>query len=262
MPPRRLTFCGIIRQLNVRLETAKVMDVALNQPLSEPELDELSDFLDSNLVPDESMDLCMLHGYLTAIAVGPATMMPSQWFPRIWGEAGDPAFNSLEHAQHIFDLILRYYNEIVRILMEAPERFLPLLCEYEEDGELTPSAEEWCIGFSLGVHLRTQDWKPLLEDKDFSGLLAPIVAFSLENAWNEVTEGRDPDEIRATLIAILPESVQAIHGYWRLLREKRPPGLVSDSFHLGGGPKTRRNDPCPCGSGKKFKKCCGSAVKM
>ena len=24
------------------------------------------------------------------------------------------------------------------------------------------------------------------------------------------------------------------------------------------GPKVGRNDPCPCGSGKKFKKCCGA----
>ena len=24
------------------------------------------------------------------------------------------------------------------------------------------------------------------------------------------------------------------------------------------GPKTGRNDPCPCGSGKKYKKCCGA----
>jgi len=23
------------------------------------------------------------------------------------------------------------------------------------------------------------------------------------------------------------------------------------------GPKIVRNDPCPCGSGKKYKKCCG-----
>ncbi|MBQ8412376.1 MAG: SEC-C domain-containing protein, partial [Lachnospiraceae bacterium] len=23
-------------------------------------------------------------------------------------------------------------------------------------------------------------------------------------------------------------------------------------------PKVGRNDPCPCGSGKKFKKCCGA----
>jgi uncharacterized protein YecA (UPF0149 family) len=24
------------------------------------------------------------------------------------------------------------------------------------------------------------------------------------------------------------------------------------------GDKTGRNDPCPCGSGKKYKKCCGA----
>ncbi|HCS73087.1 MAG TPA: hypothetical protein DIW17_04340, partial [Clostridiales bacterium] len=24
------------------------------------------------------------------------------------------------------------------------------------------------------------------------------------------------------------------------------------------GPKIGRNDPCPCGSGKKYKKCCGN----
>ena len=26
------------------------------------------------------------------------------------------------------------------------------------------------------------------------------------------------------------------------------------------GPKAGRNDPCPCGSGKKFKKCCGAGL--
>lgn len=26
-----------------------------------------------------------------------------------------------------------------------------------------------------------------------------------------------------------------------------------------GGQGTGRNDPCPCGSGKKYKKCCGKA---
>ncbi|HTG14601.1 MAG TPA: SEC-C metal-binding domain-containing protein [Blastocatellia bacterium] len=24
------------------------------------------------------------------------------------------------------------------------------------------------------------------------------------------------------------------------------------------GPRVGRNDPCPCGSGKKYKKCCGA----
>ena len=26
------------------------------------------------------------------------------------------------------------------------------------------------------------------------------------------------------------------------------------------GPKIHRNDPCPCGSGKKYKKCCGKNI--
>jgi SEC-C motif-containing protein len=26
------------------------------------------------------------------------------------------------------------------------------------------------------------------------------------------------------------------------------------------GPKIGRNDPCPCGSGKKYKKCCGARL--
>ena len=38
--------------------------------------------------------------------------------------------------------------------------------------------------------------------------------------------------------------------------------LYSDGKIKGGepvrkGPKVGRNDPCPCGSGKKYKKCCG-----
>jgi preprotein translocase subunit SecA len=27
---------------------------------------------------------------------------------------------------------------------------------------------------------------------------------------------------------------------------------------LRAGPKVGRNDPCPCGSGKKYKNCCGA----
>jgi SWIM/SEC-C metal-binding protein len=27
-------------------------------------------------------------------------------------------------------------------------------------------------------------------------------------------------------------------------------------------PKPRRNDPCPCGSGKKYKHCCGAARRQ
>ena len=251
-----------MHQLNLHPQADRLIPMAIDQPLSEAELDELDEFLESDLAPDEAMDVCMLHGYLTAVAIGPVTLMPSQWLPRIWGEAGEPAFDTLERAQHILDLIVRYYNEIVRIFMETPENFLPALYEYEEDGERTVSAEEWCIGFSLGVSLRSGDWEPLIEDDEYSGTLAPIIAFSMETAWKEVTAGRNPDEMREALIALLPTAVQAIHAYWLPFREKRARGLTPDSFHFGGRSKVGRNALCPCGSGKKYKKCCGGARVM
>lgn len=38
----------------------------------------------------------------------------------------------------------------------------------------------------------------------------------------------------------------------RLYKAQKTSGTV-----VRGTPKTGRNDPCPCGSGKKYKKCCG-----
>ena len=34
-------------------------------------------------------------------------------------------------------------------------------------------------------------------------------------------------------------------------------GLGSDATFRRLAPKVGRNDPCPCGSGKKYKHCCG-----
>ena len=36
--------------------------------------------------------------------------------------------------------------------------------------------------------------------------------------------------------------------------------LVGETPFVREQPKVGRNDPCPCGSGKKYKKCCGAAV--
>ncbi len=42
-------------------------------------------------------------------------------------------------------------------------------------------------------------------------------------------------------------------GEWRYLDGK----VKSTQDPIVSGPKVGRNDPCPCGSGKKHKKCCG-----
>jgi SEC-C motif-containing protein len=42
-------------------------------------------------------------------------------------------------------------------------------------------------------------------------------------------------------------------GEWRFVNSVMPPAERE-------APKVGRNEPCPCGSGKKFKKCCGATA--
>jgi SWIM/SEC-C metal-binding protein len=58
------------------------------------------------------------------------------------------------------------------------------------------------------------------------------------------------------------------HGWkYTIGLEPDKPEDISDLEKLLNPPKQKiadkkigRNDPCPCGSGKKYKKCCGSSV--
>ena len=43
-------------------------------------------------------------------------------------------------------------------------------------------------------------------------------------------------------------------------RARRPRGEGGGPAPVRAGPKVGRNDPCPCGSGKKYKKCCGATA--
>ena len=60
-----------------------------------------------------------------------------------------------------------------------------------------------------------------------------------------VEVGVDPKELFEAAKATLPDLIRSLYG----MREERP-------FDLGGGQKIGRNDPCPCGSGEIYKKCC------
>jgi len=227
-------------------------------------MQELGSVLESDALPLDAMDIGTLDGFLTAIVVGPELVPPSEWLPRVFGESRNPQFGSFEEAQRFTGLIMRFYNQIVLTFKERPDDFLPLLYDYEEGGKLKTSAEEWCIGFSLGVHLRTEAWEPLMGDPEFSELLSPIVAFSHPPAWEEVVAGGDGDQAREVLVAILPEAIKAIHQYWQLAREEdknKGRGVVKQSIALGGGPKRRREARSTGRSRKKSKLCSGRPAK-
>ena len=72
-------------------QQAETMIVDLELPVEGVALDALDAFLSSNQSPPDSMMLSDLDGFLTAIAIGPELIMPSEWLPVIWGD-DEPVF--------------------------------------------------------------------------------------------------------------------------------------------------------------------------
>ena len=114
-------------------------------------------------------------------------------------------------------------------------------------GEALPG-EEWADGFVTGLDMRAEAWQAMFDDHRADQMVLPIVALSSE-VPDEISEGITP-EMRQTTLDQLPAALQMIAAWWRSPSARREPAR---SVKVG------RNEPCRCGSGKKFKKCCGAA---
>jgi len=233
-------------------------------PLSDEELDELSQFLESDQVSDETLMIDALDGYLTAIAIGPTTLPAELWLSRLWGadEEYAPQFASPAEAQHIYQLIIRHYNAIITTLQGNPDAAAPLFeTILTDDNEEYFDPEMWAHGFMEGVNLGRQDWQPLIDDDRGFEAIFPILVMGLDELPAEMESLVQTLEQRAELAEVIPEGIAWIYRYWQVprmlaLAETRRATTSNRVDEI----KVARNDPCPCGSGKKFKKCCGSAT--
>ena len=227
------------------------------KPLSEAEMDDLERFLDFDALSRDALNISSLHGFFTALASSPSLVPLSRWMPVVWG-GEEPIFDSEEEAGLVVELLVRFYNSISETLEKNPKEFLPLLYEEDYDGKPYMTARDWCEGFSHGVGLSAADWEPLIEDKEARALLTPIVAFTSADAMADVLQAPGRKVDRETLMDFLPLSAVAIYEYWREERSKLPRGVMAGPSPARAAPQAGRNGPCPCGSGKKYKKCCGA----
>jgi len=230
------------------------------EPLSEEEQDELEGLL-LEVDADQGMTLDMLDGFLHAIAIGPETVMPSRWLPKVWAlddGAMMPPMDSAEQVNHLMGLIMRHYNGIIGGLEQSPPVLAPVWPIYGYGPDDAEDAEGWAHGFVEGVKLSQAAWQPLLNDPQGQQWYYPIALLGEEDAppeWDELI--RTPAQ-RAALTAQIESGVLQMHAYWLPLRQAVAERQTAQRMSA----KVGRNEPCPCGSGKKFKKCCGSPVEL
>ncbi len=187
-----------------------------------------------------------LDGLMAAVAVCPDFIPPSEWLAAAWnGE--EPAFDSGEEAGAVLDAIMSRYAEILMELAGDPPRYRALLWQ-RGDGEVC--ADDWSRGFIIGMRLRPLTWTPFIASDDGIVLL-PIMVHM--RAFDDIASDRI-EELRAHLDVprLLPALVRALYNYWRCASNITP--LTPRT-----APRIGRNDPCPCGSGAKYKRCCINA---
>ncbi len=226
-------------------------------------------------------------GFLAALAAGPSVPEPGRWLAALCEDSFDRAFaDPPDRAQ-----ALRVLKTRLSVLLDQldPEALLndpdglrldPLMEEWTEAERLRVQQEEglseadalelqtgvvWAAGFMAAVQRLEGLWVAPATDEEqarlFTDLLQQVAVLGLPpagEAWQAHLARYYPDQEpgvepeRDMLITEACYAVQELRLWW---------------FDHAPKPETRRvqaapgrNDPCPCGSGQKFKKCHGAAA--
>ena len=232
---------------------------------------------------DEVLTLDGLHGYLFGLAIIPEPVLPSEWLTGIFGEEMLEVDNQ-EEAGRLMGGLFSAYN---RIMQQHRDDDLVFPFDYDTIKQKDiRRIREWAEGFFLATSLRPETWgfddaeeldgldsteEEDVDDEeaDVAGSFAVIMGVAFPDKISEIFD-RDDDhplaldrsdpELEAKLFALLPAAVEILRDYAVAAGE----GMANrraDSYPAPPQPrrveKIGRNDPCPCASGLKYKKCCG-----
>ncbi|MDD5056843.1 MAG: UPF0149 family protein [Sideroxydans sp.] len=240
-------------------QETNAMEITL--ALSEKEMDELDSFLMSDATTNEVMLLDCLDGFLTALACGPAMPEPEVWMPRVWGPtaADAPKFASAAQAARITDLLTRHLNAIVWSLQQDAEHFEPVfdLQVYEGDEREYMDGEMWAHGFMTGINMQRENWQSLFESRYGPTALRPIYLLGAPDITEEEEALVETPAQREELSKQIPASIGWIYKFWAPQRRAADSANGISAEHETPK-KISRNAPCSCGSGRKYKKCCGA----
>ena len=230
---------------------------------TDEELDRLNDLLNGIPAEREGMTIAEVDGYVAALIVCPEPVLPSEWLPHVWGGKG--AFENVNEAEEVVRAVMDHYNRVAHELAEAPETYAPVL-------EVDPNNDEvwwepWVDGFERAMRLRADAWEEigLSDDEEAAASVNMILALNEHyHGRSELTEEAE-DELDELAPVLIPRFVRSLNA-WTKSRGSEGRGTDDNARDVRFDPddlpvfgrKVGRNEPCPCGSGRKYKRCCGA----
>jgi len=203
-----------------------------------------------------------LDGLITALVVAPEE--PDNWLDHTWADGALGRLTPTQ-AKEIETLIEDHYCHVVDVLFESPHIYSPHLRGASDE---MAAAAQWAAGFRFGIRLNPEAWRPLIYGDTSQTLLAAMFCLEREEDLLEEEKAEFPfgdvsparrEEMRRTASRMLPDIVRGLHEASLALDGDLEGADFAGLPYARTSLKIGRNEPCPCGSGKKYKKCCLSA---
>lgn len=196
-----------------------------------------------------------LQGMFVAMAMGPDDDVADDWVTAALGEtvagdgagAGAHAAPAVHATPELLGLMERFRLATAHGLADGSLELLLYTLRAGRSDYVT-----WCQGFLLGVDLSPIDWYAAADPDDVDELLFPIrvLGDALDDGERAAYTPAAWRKLVLDSQARFDASLERLRDYWAIVRQ--PPATVRHAQ-----PKVGRNDPCPCGSGRKYKQCCG-----
>jgi uncharacterized protein len=232
--------------------------------LNDAELDELAELLNATPEPLTPLDVLMLDGYLAGVLVQPRVVPVEEWLPPVFDFERRALPDSVDVAwlARIKALIERRRDALNAgisedgffdpVIVDVDQ--LPPVSEYEQQqSPVSRALMPWSAGFQWA-----QECFPDLEDTADDAVGAALARIyrhlpAQSDEDKELVAMLDREQPLKDLDEGLEDLVSATVELWDLTAKQR----FAVATIKRETPKVGRNDPCPCGSGKKFKACHG-----
>ena len=229
-------------------------DPASSFALTQEEIDWFTAFLKSERLPPHAITVEQIDGYLCALAMDPDRARARKCIDKIFGATGETSVFENVHQRHkVQGLITRMWNTI-HDRLNGHYAHWPLLQTTN-----APQGQLWAKGFHAGTAITESEWHQRIDShEDILLFLSPILRLVL-NDGEQLEDVRMTPEYRQECVALLRPSILGVYTTLQLHALRARPIQQAQPAR---STKVGRNDPCPCGSTKKYKRCCGSSEKL
>ena len=201
---------------------------------------------------EEPMLLSELDGYLAGLSLCAEPVPVDQWLPHVWGHANGANYEDAADARMFTTMVVAHRDGILRALDRGS--YAGLFDVDERNGDII--WEPWIEGFSLAMRHFAERMPDdaSIDDEETKVAWAGLLML-IEIARDESDLPRDMiDELTLAAPSAIPIWITTLY---KARPAQADPVAIDAPAPEIAATKIGRNDPCPCGSGKKWKKCCG-----